>query len=150
MPDFEVVLTASQYSILCPHGGTVTAVLTAGPRDDELLLDTDTYVVAGCPFVVPPGRPSPCVRVAWLSSSGVPDPRAKDRRKVVVRPGCLLHPHSIGLCYSAGGAVQGQAAVVMGQQRETAASRLKGAAAKVVDAAQRALDDALGGLDQGL
>lgn len=151
MPEFEVVLTRSNYTILCPHGGMVTAIPSAsGDLDREELLDTDTFVVSGCPLVVPPGRPSPCVRVVWLGASSTPDPTAKDRRKVVIPPGCYLRPQSVGICLGAGGQAQGQAVVLMGQMRETATSRIKGAAQKIVDGAQRALDDALGGLEGGL
>jgi hypothetical protein len=147
MPDYEVVLTRSNYSIMCPHGGQVTAIPSAmGNLDREELLDTDTFVVAGCPFVVPPGRPSPCVRVLWLGASSTPDPTAKDRRKVVIPPGCFLRPESVGICLGQGGQAQGQAVVVAGQYRQTGLGRLKETTARAADAARRALDDALGDL----
>jgi hypothetical protein len=55
--------------MMCPHGGTVTATssnarVTAG--GSPILRSTDTFVIAGCPFVVA-GAPHPCVSVQWLT-----------------------------------------------------------------------------------
>lgn len=55
---------------LCPHGGQVTTissnarVLVSGMPVATL---SDQYMVAGCAFTVPPGKPQPCVRVQWLT-----------------------------------------------------------------------------------
>ncbi len=54
---------------ICPHGGqlsiisTNTRVLVSGQPVATL---SDMYLVAGCAFTVPPGKPQPCVKVQWL------------------------------------------------------------------------------------
>jgi hypothetical protein len=59
---FQVGATA-----MCAHGGQVTAVST-NPRvlagGAPVTTIADTFLVAGCPFTVPP--PLPCVNVQWL------------------------------------------------------------------------------------
>ena len=64
-PLFHVGATA-----ICPHAGQVNAVST----NTRVLVGgmpvvtvSDTCLVAGCAFTVPPGKPQPCVRVQWLT-----------------------------------------------------------------------------------
>lgn len=89
--------------ISCPHGGmasvipTQSRVLTGGTF---ALLPTDTYLIAGCAFMVGP-KPQPCLSIAWqapstgFSISGQP----------------VLLASSIGLCKSAEGIPQGPATI---------------------------------------
>ncbi|MFO0952903.1 MAG: hypothetical protein U0835_17485 [Isosphaeraceae bacterium] len=94
-------------TIQCPHGGTVTAV-TANAHVKVggafALLSTDTFTVAGCPFIL--GLvPHPCVLVRWT----LPALRVK------VNGTPVLLASSVGLCVAADQAPQG-AAVVSGVQ----------------------------------
>ena len=54
---------------ICPHGGQVTVI----PANTRVLVNGmpaatlgDQFLIAGCAFTVPPGKPQPCVRVQWL------------------------------------------------------------------------------------
>ena|SRR5688572_17129121 len=57
-------------TILCTHGIPVQVVpgsprvLVSGMPVATML---DQFLVAGCPFTVPPGTPMPCIRVQWLA-----------------------------------------------------------------------------------
>jgi hypothetical protein len=57
---------------LCAHGGQVTTissnarVLVSGMPVGTL---ADQYLVAGCPFTVPPGPPQPCLRLQWFTGA---------------------------------------------------------------------------------
>jgi hypothetical protein len=57
---------------LCPHGGQVTIVssdarvLASGTPVATL---ADQFLIAGCAFTVPPGKPQPCIRVQWFAGS---------------------------------------------------------------------------------
>lgn len=96
-------------TILCPHGGMVNAV-TANAKVRAggafALLSTDTFVVAGCPFVVAL-KPQPCVTVQWTGEAR--------RFKVDGTP--VLLQTSFGLCKSAEGLVQGVALVTGAQTK---------------------------------
>jgi hypothetical protein len=54
---------------MCPHGGQVNAI-PSSPRvlvgGQPLVTMSDTFLVAGCAFTIPPGKPQPCVKVQWL------------------------------------------------------------------------------------
>ena len=41
--------------------------------DAYLLTVNDTFIIAGCPFTLPNGQPSPCLTVMWTT----PDTRVK-------------------------------------------------------------------------
>lgn len=93
--------------MMCPHGGMVTVitsntqVMAAG---DPCILATDTYLVAGCPFVV--GIvPHPCVQVQWVQ----PDSASQ------VNGSFTLSEASVGLCIAADAAVQGVVLIQMTQ-----------------------------------
>jgi hypothetical protein len=55
---------------MCPHGGQITVissdtrVLASGTPVATL---ADQFVVAGCAFTVPPGKPQPCFNVQWTT-----------------------------------------------------------------------------------
>jgi len=58
--------------ITCSHAATVrhvptqTRVLVAG---QPVLVQTDTSTIAGCPFTIPTGKPSPCLTVRWTAAA---------------------------------------------------------------------------------
>lgn len=104
-PLFHVGATA-----LCPHAGQVQVIST----NTRVLVNGmpvatmgDTYLVAGCVFTVPPGKPQPCVKVQWL----VPATR------VLVNGQPAILQTSIGLCQSAEQIPQGPPVVVATQPR---------------------------------
>lgn len=94
----------------CPHGGQVsiisanTRVLVSGQPVATL---SDTYLIAGCPFTVPPSKPQPCVKVQWL----VPASR------VMVGGQPVILQTSTGMCQSAEQIPQGAPTVVATQMR---------------------------------
>lgn len=94
---------------LCPHGIPANAissnvrVLVMGQPVTTL---SDTYLVAGCPFVVA-GVPMPCVRIQWL----VPATR------VLVNGVPPLLQTSTGICFSAQQTPNGPPLVVVNQPR---------------------------------
>ena len=95
--------------LLCSHGGTVnsitqnTRVQAAG---DYLVRASDTFLIAGCPFVLGT-LPHPCVQVQWVMPA---------MRSQVVSDFTLTE-ESVGLCQAADGAVQGTVQIVFTQPR---------------------------------
>lgn len=104
-PLFHVGATA-----MCPHAGQVqvistnTRVMVNGMPVATL---GDTYLIAGCPFTVPPGKPQPCIKVQWL----VPATR------VFVNGQPVIVQTSTGLCQSAEQIPQGPPTIVATQPR---------------------------------
>lgn len=98
-------------SIQCPHGGKAT-IVTGNTRvkvdGPFALLATDTFIISGCSFTVPPGTPMPCLTIQWLAPA--------TRVKVNQTP--VLLQTSVGLCLNATNAPQGTA-VVNGNQTKT-------------------------------
>ena len=102
------LLTTSSV-LMCPHGGTVTATTSnarAKAAGSFILRATDTFLVAGCPFVVA-GSPHPCVRVQWVQAAA--------RSKAV--SDFTLTQDSVGLCAAGDGAVQGTVLISATQPR---------------------------------
>jgi hypothetical protein len=97
---------------MCPHGGQVTTI-PASPRvtvgGQPVATMADTYLVAGCVFTIPPGKPSPCLKVQWL----VPATR------VLAGGQPVILSTSSGLCQSPEQAPQGPPSVVVTQLRAT-------------------------------
>jgi hypothetical protein len=92
-------LLNSSSVMMCPHGGTVS-VITTNTRTkaggDFVVRASDTFLIAGCPFVV--GIvPHPCVEVQWVQ----PDARSQ------VVSDFTLSEASVGLCLAPDQAVQG-------------------------------------------
>jgi hypothetical protein len=93
--------------MMCPHGGSVQAVTSntrAQAAGGFLLRASDTFVVAGCPFVL--GLvPHPCVEVQWVQpatgSKAVDD--------------FTLTEASVGLCIAPDQAVQGAVLILVAQ-----------------------------------
>ena len=85
-------------SMMCPHGGTVTATpgATNALAGAPVLRGSDTFIIAGCSFQVS-GVPSPCVSVNWVQTA-----------QKVKRGGALvLNQGSVGLCLAGTQAPQG-------------------------------------------
>jgi hypothetical protein len=92
-------LLNSSSIMMCPHGGTVSAITTntrAKAGGDFILRSSDTFLIAGCPFVI--GIvPHPCVQVQWVQ----PDTRSQ------VMSDFTLSEESVGMCVAPDQAVQG-------------------------------------------
>jgi hypothetical protein len=104
-------LLNSSSVMMCPHGGTVSAV-TANTRvkvaGDFVLRASDTFLIAGCPFIL--GLvPHPCVQVQWVQ------PAAQSQ----VLNDFTLTEDSVGLCVAADQAVQGTVQIVFTQPKVT-------------------------------
>lgn len=100
-----LLTTASMLS--CVHGGMVTGVPTSRvtAAGAPVLLATDTFMVAGCPFA--PVAPHPCVLVQWQLPA--------QRSSCANVP--TLTEASVGFCLAADGAVQGPVIIQATQQR---------------------------------
>ena len=64
MPGFLLHVGAT---VICAHGGQAQPT-TPNPRvsNQPVVTQPAPYVVAGCPFTVPPGVSSPCVTAQWV------------------------------------------------------------------------------------
>jgi hypothetical protein len=93
--------------MMCPHGGTVsvvtsnTQVMAAG---DPVIRASDTYLIAGCPFVLGV-VPQPCMQVQWVQT---------DTASQAVSD-FTLSEESVGLCVAADMAVQGTVLIMFTQ-----------------------------------
>ena len=109
MPNY--LTTAS--TILCTHGGRATLV-TKNTKvlaaRSPVLLESDIHAVVGCPFTLPGGKYSPCVRIEWSAGS----------IKTTVNSTAPLLKNSIGKCYNAENAIQGVATIVNTQMKASA------------------------------
>jgi hypothetical protein len=84
----------------CPHGGLVSAVTTntvAQAGGAFILRSTDTFLIAGCAFTLPPGVPHPCMTVQWLTPALMS----------TVMGDNVLTESSVGLCLAPDQAPQG-------------------------------------------
>lgn len=107
MPGYFVHVGAQ---ILCPHAGQ-TSIASTNVRvkvgGQPVALLNDTFMIAGCPFTVPPGTPQPCLKVQWLVGSV--------RVKIGGMPAVLQD--SSGLCLNPMQAPQGPPNIVFTQPR---------------------------------
>ena len=97
-------------TIKCPHGGQATVIpgntkVKAG--GNFALLATDTMIISGCSFTVPPGTPMPCVTIQWSQPAG----------HVMVNQTPVLLKTSVGQCLNATSAPQGTAIISGGQTK---------------------------------
>ena len=94
----------------CTHGGTVTITTTSSRvkiNGQPVATAPDQFVVAGCPFTVPPGVPQPCVQIRWVQPAA----------RVFVEGKPVVLQNSQGLCVAANQAVQGPPQVTRTQIR---------------------------------
>jgi hypothetical protein len=97
----------------CPHGGQVTIissnanVLASGT---PLATIADQFLVAGCVFTIPPGKPQPCVRVQWMTPAA----------RVLINGQPPILQTSTGLTLSAEGIPGGPPVVATTQMRVVA------------------------------
>ncbi len=95
--------------MMCPHGGQVQPVTSnthAQANGGFLLRSSDTFVIAGCPFIL--GLvPHPCVQVQWVQPA-TGSKAASD---------FTLTQASVGLCVAADMAVQGTVLITLAQPR---------------------------------
>ena len=94
-------------TLQCPHGGTVS-IVTSNTRvkggGDYLARSTDTFIIAGCPFIL--GLvPHPCVQIQWVQ------PAARSQ----VSSDFTLTEESVGLCLADDAAVQGTVLIMFTQ-----------------------------------
>ena len=93
--------------MMCPHGGTVSAVTTNTKvmgGGSPLVLSTDTFLIAGCVFVI--GIvPHPCMQVQWVVSD----------LQSQVSGNFTLNESSVGLCVAADSAPQGTVLITFTQ-----------------------------------
>lgn len=103
------VLTVGS-SVSCSHGAKVIHT-PAQPRvfvdGQPVLVQTDANTIAGCPFTIPTGKPSPCVTVRWTVAA----------TRVFVDGTPVLTEASVGLGTSAEQAPQGPPIASAIQQR---------------------------------
>jgi hypothetical protein len=115
MPGANVVV-ASTTQAQCPHAGRVNATGTntrVRAAGQSVILVSDTFTVAGCPFQIPtPGgpKPQPCVTGSWLQPA----------TKVFVGGQPVIVQTSSGLCRSTEQIPQGPPSVTQTQGRVTA------------------------------
>jgi hypothetical protein len=87
-------------SMQCPHGGKVNhppSQTRVRINQAFALTVADKGLVAGCPFTMPNGKPSPCVTVEWSAPAA--------RVKLSGQPALLAS--SVGQCKSPEQATQG-------------------------------------------
>lgn len=92
--------------IMCPHGGQAVPVPqnpTVQIMGAPVLVMTDVCMIAGCPFVVPPGVPAPCLNIQWTMPAV----------SFTVNNVPVLLATSIGLCMGGSGGLP--AIVIPGQ-----------------------------------
>ena len=101
-------------TVMCPHGGQVNGTATSTKvtvSGQPVVVQTDTFLVAGCAFTVPPGKPQPCVKVLWMTAA----------LKVTVEGKPVLLSTSSGMCQSAEQAPQGPPIVSVTQVKASGA-----------------------------
>jgi hypothetical protein len=93
----------------CPHGGSVTAITSnsrAKAAGDFLVRSSDTFTIAGCPFMIGPS-PHPCMSIQWVQ----PDQKSQ------VLGDFTLSEQSVGLCVAGDQAMQGTVLISTTQQK---------------------------------
>jgi hypothetical protein len=98
-------LLTSASIMMCPHGGTVSAVpgQSRAIAGSPILRASDTCLIAGCPFFIGTVA-SPCVSVQWVQSG-----RVRSGGEFV------LNESSVGLCLAATQAMQGTVLIAQTQ-----------------------------------
>jgi len=107
----NILTTAS--TVMCIHGGQAilfTSHTKGIGSGSPVLLESDVHPVVGCPFTLPGGKYSPCVRIEWSAGAN----------QVAVNGVAVLVQSSLGKCLSAEGAIQGVATKVNTQIKASA------------------------------
>jgi hypothetical protein len=101
-------------SIICTHAAP-SNVITSNSRvlvsGQPVATLADQYLISGCAFTVPTGKPQPCLRIQWLTPAA----------RVFVNSQPVILQTSTGLCLSAEQIPQGAPIVVATQPRVIAA-----------------------------
>jgi hypothetical protein len=95
-------------TLMCPHGGSVTATATntrSKVGGAALVCATDTFIVTGCAFNVS-GALHPCVQVQWISPN----------LSSMASGAATLNEASVGLCVAADGTPQGSVLIASTQR----------------------------------
>ncbi len=93
-------------TLQCPHGAPVQIIPSntrARAGGQPLATVADSFVIAGCPFVIGTVS-SPCISVQWMVTD-----------QQVTAGAATLDQASVGLCLSAAQAPQGQVLIVSTQ-----------------------------------
>jgi uncharacterized Zn-binding protein involved in type VI secretion len=95
---------------MCPHGGQLSIIstnvrVTVGGQPLATL--GDQFLIAGCAFTIPPGKPQPCLKVQWLVPAG----------RVTIGGQPAILQTSSGLCLTAEQIPQGPPTVTVAQMR---------------------------------
>jgi hypothetical protein len=101
-------LLTSASTMMCPHGGTITAIpgQSRANAESPILRGSDTYIVAGCSFNIS-GIPNPCVTVQWVQTA----------TRVKAGGDFVLDESSTGLCLAATQAPQGAVLILETQPK---------------------------------
>lgn len=94
--------------MMCPHGGTIIAIpgQSRANAQSPILRGSDTFIVAGCPFVVGLYY-TPCITVQWVQTA----------TRVQAGGEFVLNESSVGLCLAATQTPQGAALILETQPR---------------------------------
>ena len=95
---------------MCPHGGSISIIstnvrVTAGGQ--PLATFGDQFMIAGCAFTIPPGKPQPCLKVQWLMPAV----------RVTIGGQAAILQTSSGLCLTAEQIPQGPPTITVAQTR---------------------------------
>jgi hypothetical protein len=95
---------------MCPHGGSISIIstnvrVTAGGQ--ALATFGDQFMIAGCAFTIPPGKPQPCLKVQWLMPA----------TRVTIGGQPAILQTSSGLCLTAEQIPQGPPTITVAQTR---------------------------------
>jgi len=94
----------------CPHGGQVSTISTNSRvlvSGQPVATLADSFLIAGCAFTLPSGKPQPCIKVQWLIPAS----------RVFVSGQPVILQTSSGLCQSPEQIPQGPPNVITTQTR---------------------------------
>lgn len=108
---FPIQTSATQAT--CLHGAKATFIATSAKvtiSGSPAMLEGDMASIVGCPFMVAPTKPQPCVKVKLEVKAA----------KVKIENKCVLLKSPADPCESAEGAIQGTASYSSVQSKVTA------------------------------
>jgi hypothetical protein len=95
---------------MCPHGGSLSIISTnvrVTAAGQALATIGDQFMIAGCAFTIPPGKPQPCLKVQWLMPAV----------RVTIGGQAAILQSSSGLCLTAEQIPQGPPTITVAQTR---------------------------------